>query len=125
MDNALVIADILAGRQVDTGTTARTPEADEAYAMARAYFAEIGVEDHATYLAHREDVKAALRRLAVEIRSAKAGIRVLDGNSGRYWTMRCEIADLRERFASAHDLRRLGKAWSPMARSLYKSAQAA
>ncbi|MEP3665817.1 MAG: hypothetical protein ABJN42_03675 [Roseibium sp.] len=120
--NALLLADVLAGREPAESQGSKRPTVEEAFAKAQAHFSEMGADSHEGYLAHRAAVKAGLRRLTKEIRSAKAEIRYLDGDMSGYWKLSSELGKLRAEFADLHDLRRLGKAWSPLARQKQQQA---
>lgn len=108
---ALMIADVLAGRPLPEGFSL---DAEIARAQADEFFVGIGVVDHAAYMSFRSGMKAQLRELAGEIRDVKAKMRFLDGNDAEFWDARSNRHRLHVAFARAHNARRLGKAWSAL-----------
>lgn len=106
----LIIADAIAGRPLPEHLTV---DREAAMAEATAWFTSIGVTDHASYLAHRAEVKADLRRLTLEIRGLKAKIsQILRENGDGFYPALRALREAREAFSKTHDARRLGKAWS-------------
>lgn len=112
--SAIAIAALIAGRTAEIENKAVTPEL--AFLAAAAFFAEAGVTDLETYLAHRAEVKTGLRDTAEEIRGLKKTLRPMDGNCQGYWNASAELGQAIARFKKLHDTRVLGKAWSAEAR---------
>lgn len=79
---------------------------------ARVIMGENDITDKSSYLSKTAEMRRTLRDLSTRIRAVKARLRRIDGTRSGFRETQTELAEARAAFATAHALRRLGKAWA-------------